>query len=421
MKENNYQIPGVELSDKIVRFLYENRRALMLFIFIAFLLHTIPVLMNIKFPERKEKRRPPTTVKFIQRPPRLTRNIEFRKMPTIVERVLRRVTRPRKPRMAARSMTTATVHGGASLASLARPGEYVERTYTPPALIAGPSLNYDITDTRHTGRGVKSLQEELISYMNFMDRFEGWLERGKGKDDWRGFLNVYQVQYRSSKDAPNGEPMWNYRPAALQNLQLYAQEALPNLELRLMGPIRLDSKHIMEVPILFMMGYDGEVIYTKQEAKNLGKYLRGGGFLFIDDGLASADGPFTRSVKQLIKDALGYDAIWERIPNDHQIYHIWQDFDGPPAGDDLARVDSRRPVRDIYDYLEGIWIGGRLVVVLSNRGYTQAWGDWPYATPPLDNSRQLQFGLNVLIFAMNQPGGIVAKNKRKIAMETTQN
>ena len=417
MNGENYKIPGIELSDKIAKFIYDNRKALLKFLLIAFLIHSLPVILNIKLPEKKEVKRPPTTVKFIQRPPRLTKSIEFRKMPTIVERVLQKFTAPQKPRMSARSMTTAAVHGGTSLASLARPGEYIERTYSPPAILSGPSLNYDITDTRQAGRTIKSFQEELISYTNFMDRFEGWLEGGRSKEDWRGFLNVYQVEYRSSKSAPNGEPMWNYRPAALQNLQRYAMEVLPNLQLNLMGSIRLDSKNIMDVPILIMMGYDGEVIYTKNEVENLAKYLRSGGFLFIDDGLASAYGPFTRSVKQLIKDALGYDAVWERIPNNHPIYHIWKDFDGPPAGDDLARVDSRRPAREIYNYLEGIWLGGRLAVVLSNRGYTQAWGDWPYATPPLDNARQLQMGLNILIFAMNQPGGIVSKNKEKVVMQ----
>ena len=420
MKSRNVQIPGTELSEKIAKFLYENRRQLILFILLAFLAHMVPVILNVKLPEKKKTKRPPTTVKFIQKPPRLTRNIEFRKRPQLVQRVLKRLVAPLKPRLIARSMTTAVTHGGPSLASLARPGEYIERTYSPPAVLTGPSINYDITESREAGRGVKALREELISYTNFMDRFEGWLERGRGPNDWRGFLNVYQVEYRSSKSAPNGEPMWNYRPAALQNLQRYAQEVLPHLELRLMGSIRLDSKHIMEVPILFMMGYDGEVIYTKEEVQNLAKYLRSGGFLFIDDGLASADGPFTRSVKQLIKDALGYDAIWERIPNNHPIYHIWKNFDGPPAGDDLARTDPRRPTREIYDYLEGIWLNGRLAVVLSNRGYTQAWGDWPYTTPPLDNTRQLQFGLNILIFAMSQPGGIVAKNKQKLAASVNQ-
>jgi hypothetical protein len=417
MNGGNYKIPGVELSDKIARFIYDNRKALLRFLLIAFLLHSLPIVLNIKLPEKKEVKRPPTTVKFIQRPPRLTKSIEFRKMPTIVERVLQRFTAPQKPRFAARSMTTAVTHSGTSLASLARPGEYVERTYSPPAMLTGPSLNYDITNMRYASKSVKSLQEELISYTNFMDRFEGWLERGRSKEDWRGFLNVYQVEYRSSKSAPNGEPMWNYRPAALQNLQRYAMEVLPNLQLNLMGSIRLDSKNIMDVPILIMMGYDGEVIYTKNEVENLARYLRSGGFLFIDDGLASAYGPFTRSVKQLIQDALGYDAVWERIPNNHPIYHIWKDFDGAPAGDDLARVDSRRPAREVYNYLEGIWLDGRLAVVLSNKGYTQAWGDWPYATPPLDNARQLQLGLNILIFAMNQPGGIVAKNKEKVVMQ----
>ena len=101
MRETNYKIPGVELSDKIARFIYENRKALLKFLIVAFFIHSIPVILNMKLPEKKEIKRPPTTVKFIQKPPRLTKSIEFRKMPTIVERVIQRFVSPQKPRMSA--------------------------------------------------------------------------------------------------------------------------------------------------------------------------------------------------------------------------------------------------------------------------------------------------------------------------------
>jgi len=36
---------------------------------------------------------------------------------------------------------------------------------------------------------------------------------------------------------------------------------------------------------------------------------------------------------------------------------------------------------------------------------------------PQDNTRQLQLGLNIIVFAATQKGGIIDKNKQKVAAE----
>ncbi|MFA5832823.1 MAG: DUF4159 domain-containing protein [Bacteroidota bacterium] len=296
----------------------------------------------------------------------------------------------------------------------------------------GPNFANDVENTRSGGGGgLSAMRDNLISSENYEDRFDGFIEvNPKNKKDIRGFLNVYQLEYNSTKlekspatgwDVVDGQPSWNCVPQALPNLAQYANDST-KMKVTIRGTIRLDSKELTTVPFLYMMGFQAAVRYTKEEARNIAKYLRSGGFLFIDDGIAYQSGAFNITARQMLKDALGYDAVFERVPNSHPMYTVWEKFNGPPSGEDIQRYDNRvREVKEIYPYLEAIFLNGRMAVLISNRGYNFAWGYWKIlpatAGGPYDNTRQLQFGLNVVVYALTQRGGIVDQNRTKIASE----
>lgn len=280
----------------------------------------------------------------------------------------------------------------------------------------GPDIATEVSNSRTSGRYNDTYSDQLIDESNFRDKWEADVKQGANKKDIRGFLNLYQLQYRGTKLDENGEPAWNVVPLALQALAEYA-ESKTKLDFILKGPIRLDDKLIMEVPILYMMGSEAAPDFSKVEIKNLEKYLRNGGFLFVDDGYAARWGAFNTKTRDYIEQALGYDAQWEKIPNSHWLYHCWEDFSGPPTGEDQMRPNPNHPYKEKYNYLEGIFLNGRLAVLLSSKGYCKAWGAWPRnpssAGGPIDNVRQLQFGLNVVVFACTQKGGIIDRNREK--------
>jgi hypothetical protein len=293
-----------------------------------------------------------------------------------------------------------------------------------PASDFGPQFATDVENSRGgvSGGGVLSkLRDDLIDYSNFQDRFEGLVQQDpRNKKRIQGFLKFYQVQYRSNKSETNGEPSWNCVPQAMRVLMEYVTSAT-ELKMQLMGSIRMDSKDIFDVPMLYMMGYEGSPLVSKEEIKNLGKYLRAGGFLFVDDGYAAEWGAFNKMMRSVLKDALGYDAIFEKIPPTHPLYHSWEDFSGPPPGEDEQRPNKAHPVHERYRYLEGIFLNGRLAVVFSSKGYCESWGEWrinPASNGgPMDNTRQLQFGINVMVFALTQKGGIIDQTKQRLANE----
>jgi hypothetical protein len=293
----------------------------------------------------------------------------------------------------------------------------------------GPDINSEVTTTRSASSGVSSLRENLIDYSNFQDRFEGFVvQNPKDKKKISGYLNFYQLEYSSSRDERgtgdyvmvNQQPSYNSVPAAINNLEHFIRDKT-QLEIKLKGAIRLDSREIKDVPMLYMMGFEAEPKFTKEEVTALGKYLRGGGFLFIDDGLAYIPGAFNKKMRKILEDALGYDAVFERLPQTHPLYHCWEDFAGPPAGDDEIFFDNtRKSAWDRYRYLEGITLQGRLVVLFSSKGYCMAWGAWPVRSNKSDNTRQLQFAINVVVFACTQKGGIIERNQQRLASDNNK-
>lgn len=421
MAENIYKIPGYELTAVLQGTFVSVRKQLLIFLIISLIIHISPIILNLKIvSDVVEKKKPPTTVKFIQRAPRLQKQLELQKAPKIIERSMQRTISQQRMSMMPRTMTTAASHGGTALGSLGRPGDFVDRSFSPRQQFYGPNISTDIINTRAGTKTAGSLKDELIDYTNFQDRFYGWVEQGANKKDITGYLEFYQLQYRGSKLDENGEPGWNVVPQAAPALVEYAQSKT-KLSIRLKGSIRLDSKELMNVPMIYMIGSQTEPLYTEQEVKNLEKYLRNGGFLFIDDGYAARWASFNMKSRQMITEALGYDAEFEKIPNNHWLYHCWEDFAGPPAGEDEVRPNPNHPVKERYRYLEGVFLNGRLAVLLSSKGYCKAWGAWPRNPPstggPLDNTRQLQFGINVVVFACTQKGGIVDRNKQTVASE----
>jgi len=51
-------------------------------------------------------------------------------------------------------------------------------------------------------------------------------------------------------------------------------------------------------------------------------------------------------------------------------------------------------------YLEGVWLDERLVAVYSDKGYAIKWKDLA------NNEPQLKIGVNFVVFALTQAGGI---------------
>jgi hypothetical protein len=232
------------------------------------------------------------------------------------------------------------------------------------------------------------------------------------------------VMLMDSDDRKNLSGTFNVTLVDFQGAEFY-DVAMPNLVqylnaktgivARIAGKrIELSSPELFKIPFLYMTGRDRMLLFTEVALENLGRYLREGGFAFIEDiGQRMRGTPFDQQMRSVLRQVLGSDAKFFVLPKDHPIYHSYYDFyDGPPLGGDFWDYGQDKPLeqgrRGNVDYLEGIEIEGRLTVLFSDVNLSSYWGS-PHAE---GRERGLQFGVNIIAYALTQAGGLA----RRIAM-----
>jgi hypothetical protein len=251
-----------------------------------------------------------------------------------------------------------------------------------------------------------SLKQELLNVQDLdIGRYQAIIiQDPENKKNIKGFFNMTVIDY----DLANKNT--DRFPTAVEELMRYMRDNT-KINAKIEGTtLRLSDPAIMKAPFLYMTGWDAVVQLTDTEKKNLGDYLNNGGFLFAEDirqsdpttGLTSRDPavdgtPFDRQFKALVKEplVLGSEGNkWQKIPKKHPLFYSFYDFeDGPPLGGATGG--------NVF-YLEMLELRGRVAVVFSDLNVSWYWGD-PYADA---RERGLQFGVNLIVFALTQPGGI---------------
>ncbi len=159
--------------------------------------------------------------------------------------------------------------------------------------------------------------------------------------------------------------------------------------------VSLASADVFDARFAYLAGHR-LVQFSSRERANFERFVRRGGFVFVDDCNHDVDGLFARSFEGQMAAMFGPDAL-QKLPASHQLYRAFFSFpDGPPTtglelngwGDDL-----------VHEYLKGIEIDGRLAVLYSNKDYGCEW-DYDFRNKrflAVDNTR---FGVNIVVYAM---------------------
>ena len=101
----------------------------------------------------------------------------------------------------------------------------------------------------------------------------------------------------------------------------------------------LDFRRLHEIPFIYITT-DRAFELTAIERKNLGDYLRCGGFAVLDNGTPEYDySQAEASLRQMLRDSLGPHARFLPISHNHPLYHCFFDFDdGPPQGSEVRLI-----------------------------------------------------------------------------------
>ena len=203
------------------------------------------------------------------------------------------------------------------------------------------------------------------------------------------------------------------------------------------------SEQLLKDPVHFLFedtlsAYDYNVLtkFSPEEKALLGRYLREGGFLFIE-----GRSRYLGEMIEHLREILGADARLGPVPTSHPVYHSFYEFGGGFPGEDKSRImdvgDNRSwyyPTQNRADLLAvqqaeaatfsgtttsgeglppplGLWgveMDGELVAVISDLGFE---ANWRASFSTEEESTQsatyaLMAGTNILVYALMRKSGI---------------
>ena len=188
----------------------------------------------------------------------------------------------------------------------------------------------------------------------------------------------------------------------------------------------LNTSNIFRMPFIYF--HPAELFEIEpDEAVNVAKYLYSGGFMMVDKCISGHGlGPAEESLRKMFRDALGWEARFEILPLDHPIYHSFFHFDkGPPsAGKPIkVRIPSgpsgfgRSSYFEGIPTLEGLYLGDRLVAIISDKDYGSRWlNPWLYSGI---HEAEVKMGMNIVIFVLTQEGSIARWNSDNYLLDKT--
>ncbi|WP_391563965.1 DUF4159 domain-containing protein [Mucilaginibacter pallidiroseus] len=193
--------------------------------------------------------------------------------------------------------------------------------------------------------------------------------------------------YKLARLKYNGGGDWYGDRTALINLIKFCNANLKTNFQPEEDVVEVGSEELFNYPFVFMTGH-GNIIFSDQEAKNLRKYLTGGGFLHIDDNYG-----FDKFIRPQMKKVFPELDFVEQ-PVNSPVYH--QKFNFPTGLPKVHEHDGKRPQGF------GLVYQGRLVCFYTYEcDLGNGWED--YGTYAGDSQearlRALRMGANLIQYA----------------------
>lgn len=346
----------------------------------------------------------PPSMELVIRRPRMTKAFEFKKKRVKTRTLQRKQIVERKPTAEIQTKSITTVDLMGTVASF----DYTEemKTDMDTEVFVPEGIEIEMTATREPEKQI-SMKEEMIS-LDDLDtgQYKAMIiQDPNNKQSIKGFI------YISTAWGAQLKPPDKLKRAVINLVE--AVNRYTNINAKVDSHMYLDSRKIFETPFVYVTA-DKAFELTNIERENFGEYLRQGGFAVVDNGEPMYEfGQAEASLKQMLVDALGAEGKKRLpIPNEHPLYHCFFDFDdGPPQGAEIQMVQTtttgeqgetarNSSMAKSVLYLEGIWLDERLVAIYSDKGYALKWKNLS------NNEPQLKMGVNFVVFALTQSGGI---------------
>ena len=355
----------------------------------------------------------PLTTQFVKRQPRLTKPLEMKRRPRPRQRRLQREMICVRAR-AGRRETTGPFEAPRLVGGLAQPQAALSRAVGLQTADLEVNVAAAVVGSSREPASKMDVSLEMLD-IDALDtgRYHAMVvEDPRDKRAIRGFFRL------ATPYPPTLQFLTNNMVGTCTAMSAVAEamNRYTDVRVELWKSFPIHSREAFKTPFIFLTANRGFDL-TAAELENLGKYMLCGGFVLADDDNARAGRPVDASFHRMFKEALATqgkaprrDWDFQKLPDDHPLYHCFFDFDGLlPGCDEWWGVED---VKETRDYLIGVTVGDRLVGLISSEDFTTIWTCWgtgagdyrPY--DKLNPTRHYQFGVNIVIFALTQEGSI---------------
>ncbi|MBE7176827.1 MAG: DUF4159 domain-containing protein [Mucilaginibacter polytrichastri] len=203
------------------------------------------------------------------------------------------------------------------------------------------------------------------------------------------FSGARPATYKIARLKYNGGGDWYGNRTALPNLINFCNQQLRTGIAPHEENVEAGGEQLFDYPFVYLTGH-GNVIFSDQEARNLRRYLTGGGFLHIDDNYGL--NTFIRREMKKVFPELDF----VELPVSHPIFH--QHYAFPNGLPKIHEHDAKRP------QAFGLIWKGRLVCFFDYEcDLGNGWEDFGTYPNDTQETRQkaLQMGANMIQYALN--------------------
>ena len=213
---------------------------------------------------------------------------------------------------------------------------------------------------------------------------------------------------------------WDCDKTAMLNLAHQYERRTGSLMALESRTIELDNPELSQTPFLFMTGHD-PYEFEDAEVSNLGNYLNGGGYIWINDSTDLGNDKFDAAVRREMARVLP-GAEWVKIPRSSNLFKGPYDLTNGYKGYAVPPGDKYR-----QDYHEGLVINGRLAVIYTRNDYGDGLEIDPRTHPLMSSLSGLspqemaegsvRMGINIVSYFVNEGGLPNAKTRDSVARE----
>ena len=169
------------------------------------------------------------------------------------------------------------------------------------------------------------------------------------------------------------------------------------------GHLELASPDLLRYPFIYISA-DRIFALTPADLENLKEYFLDGGFALLegfnpnDEEIYPQKGLFP--LRQMIIESLGGYVHFAPVSLDHPLYEVYYKFEEQPVRFPNANDED---LLEFGPYLEGIWIGERLIGIISDNEYGGTWARQSFDNP------HFRIGVNMIVFSLIRQGSVARK------------